>query len=147
MTGEELEQIRSIVREETSGVRHEIAGVEQRLLERQDGIKGGIAAVEQRLLERQDRAVESVISSISDLRSEMISEFAEVDRRFTRIDQRLDRGENLSYSLNMQTAGMNKAINDEQRFSGDPAAQIAAQQRSIGDIYQQIAEIKRKLPQ
>ena len=41
---------------------------------------------------------------------------------------------------------MNKSLTDAERLDSATAATLAAQQRAIGDLYNQIAEIKRRLP-
>jgi hypothetical protein len=90
MTPEDLEQMRAL-----------LSASEERLLqETRSIVREEVAAIEHRLDEKLDRAVESMISNISDLRSEMVSRFESLDGHNQVADLRMDRIENLASSLN-----------------------------------------------
>ena len=57
----------------------------------------------------------------------------------TLIQRRLERVE-------YQTIGMNKSLTDAERLDTEIAAALSAQQKSIGDLYNQLAEIRRFRP-
>jgi len=136
MTEEDLHAIRGVVREEIARseqrLRDEIAALAPQL--RQE-----IAALEERLTARQDRAVELVAGEISRVREEMNQRFEYVDQRFNMVERRLERVE-------YQTIGMNKSLTDAERLDTEIAAALSAQQKSIGDLYNQLAEIRRFRP-
>ena len=87
---------------------------------------------------------EAIIGNISDLRNEMNSRFDQVDRRFTAVEQRLDRVENLTYTLTLQNVGMGKSIGDGQRLISEMTASEAAMQRALDELKQRVAAIERK---
>jgi hypothetical protein len=97
-----------------------------------------IAAAEQRIIARQDRAVESIAAEFSTLRGEIKS-------RFQAVELRLERIENLGYSMNLQTAGMSKAIGDGQRFASELTATQSAQQQAFNELLARVAKIEREL--
>jgi hypothetical protein len=134
MTPEDLQALRAIIREEITGaitaseqrLRSEITGVEQRL-------RSEITAVEERI-------THATAANLSDLRNELVARFESTDRRLERLELQM-------HSIILQTAGVNKSLTDAERLDSATAATLAAQQRAIGDLYNQIAEIKRRLPQ
>lgn len=152
MTVEDLEQIRTITREEitsaiaaseqrtASAIGAAFAGSEQRTA---SAIGAAIAASEQHIIGRQDRAVEAIASEFT----EMTRRFDLVDKRFDSVDRRLERVENQMHYLTLQNAGMSKSLTDAERLDTFTAATLSAQQKAIDDLYHQIAELKRQRPQ
>ncbi len=121
MTPEDLEQLRALVREE-------------------------IAAAEQRITTRQDGSIEVVAGEISRLRGETHEGFEKLNSRLDTIEHRTERMEVNLHAVMLQTAGMSKSLTDAERIDSQLAATQAAQQKAIDDLYQQIADIKRRLP-
>ena len=119
MTPEDLQALRAIVREE-------LTAVEQRL-------RAEMAAVEQRI-------THATAGNLSDLRNELVA-------RFETFDRRLERLENQMHAINLQTAGILKSLADGDRLDSATSAALSAQQKSITELYNQIAEIKRRLTQ
>ena len=79
MTDEDLQQIRTVIREEITA---------QHLVSRAD----------------LDAAVESIAADFSELRQEMNTRFDHVDRRFDNAERRLDRVETQLYTITISTA-------------------------------------------
>lgn len=147
MTDEDLQAIRGVVLEVVSAAEERLRGdtvtTEERL--RGDIVTLGaqlrleIAAAEERLSAKQDRAVEMIAGELSRLREEMNQRFEYVDKRFNMVERRLERVE-------YQTIGMSKSLTDAERLDTEIAAALGAQQKSIGDLYNQLAEIRRFRP-
>src|ERR1039457_3515911 len=119
-----------------------IAAAEQRtnaaITASEERTTAAIAAAEERIGVRQDRLLESIAAEFSTVRAEMKG-------RFQSIEIRLDRIENLGYSMNMQTAGMSKAIGDGERLMSEIIARQSAQQQAFFELQTRVAKIERKI--
>src|ERR1022692_1899002 len=119
-----------------------IAAAEQRtnaaITASEERTTAAIAAAEERIGIRQDRLLESIAAEFSTVRAEMKG-------RFQSIEIRLDRIENLGYSMNMQTAGMSKAIGDGERLMSEIIARQSAQQQAFFELQTRVAKIERKI--
>src|ERR1017187_8449693 len=124
MTSEDLAQITAV-----------IAAAEQRT---NAATSAAIAAAEERIGIRQDRLLESIAAEFSTVRGEMKG-------RFQSVEIRLDRIENLGYSMNMQTAGMSKAIGDGERLMSEIIARQSAQQQAFFELQTRVAKIEREI--
>lgn len=150
MTSEDLAQITAVIaaaeQRTNAATSAAIAAAEQRTNaaitaseERTTAaIAAAIAAAEERIGVRQDRLLESIAAEFSTVRAEMKG-------RFQSIEIRLDRIENLGYSMNMQTAGMSKAIGDGERLMSEIIARQSAQQQAFFELQTRVAKIERKI--
>jgi hypothetical protein len=107
MAPEDLEQIRTLVREE-------IAAAEERMAVRQD-------AAEQRMAVRQDAAIEVVAGEISALRNEF-------SRRFAGMQERLDNLAPVVISTDARMAAFTRSVDRLIGAHEETAATQAAQQ-------------------
>jgi uncharacterized coiled-coil DUF342 family protein len=94
-----------------------------------------------------EHLAEAIIGNLADLRREMNARFDQADTRFQTLERRAERLETHMQALVLQTAGMSKSLTDAERLDTSFAATQAAQQKAIDDLYQQIAELKRRLSQ
>lgn len=139
MTPEDLAQIAAIVaaaeQRTNAATAAAIAAAEQRI---NATTASAIAAAEERIVARQERAVESIATEFSTARGEM-------KERFQSVEVRLERIENLGYSMNMQTAGMSRAIGDGERLMSEILARQSAQQQAFFELQTRVAKIEREL--
>lgn len=146
MTSEDLAQITAVIaaaeQRTNAATSAAIAAAEQRtnaaITASEERTTAAIAAAEERIGVRQDRLLESIAAEFSTVRAEMKG-------RFQSIEIRLDRIENLGYSMNMQTAGMSKAIGDGERLMSEIIARQSAQQQAFFELQTRVAKIERKI--
>ena len=115
----------------TAAIAAAIAASEQRTT-------AAIAAAEERSVARQDHLLESVAAEFSSVRGD-------IKTRFLGIELRLERIENFSYSINLQTAGMNKAIVDGERLMSEFTATQMGRSQAFSDLQARVAKIEREL--
>ena len=146
MTSEDLAQITAVIaaaeQRTNAATSAAIAAAEQRtnaaITASEERTTAAIAAAEERIGVRQDRLLESIAAEFSTVRAEMKG-------RFQSIEIRLDRIENLGYSMNMQTAGMSKAIGDGERLMSEIIARQSAQQQAFFELQTRVAKIEREI--
>ena len=89
MTGEGLNQIRAIMREEIASNNEALSAAFR--TELREHLTAAVVAIRQEFAERQGAAAVSFVTSLSELRKELGTRIDALDRRLVALEHRMDR--------------------------------------------------------
>ena len=104
---------------------------------RQD-LAEAIAAAVAELKANQDRTVESLVTSMTDLHTELTGRMDTLERRFDTLTP-------VIFSLDTRMAAFTRGVDQLITANGQTAGTFAAQQRAIDQLAAEVAELKRRL--
>ena len=88
--------------------------------------------------ELQGRAIEAMAANLSDLRNEISTRLATIERRTERTETNVN-------SILMQLAGISRSLSIGEQLTTEFAATQGAQQRTIDQLAARVAKLEREL--
>jgi len=125
------EEVRGIVREETTALREEFAaGLEKLRTEFHDHL----TALREQFAEKLGAAAVSFITDLSELRKELVQRIDELGRRMVALEHRMDRIAETTGATATEVAALTRWANRLDRENLETLNTQAAQQRAIDDL-------------